>query len=86
MKLVDLLDWVVAHRRALVRVSYGVLAALVIVDAVPLIVDKEHAHTAVERVPGFWAVFGFVGCVFLILASKWFGHLGIMTREDYYDE
>ena len=86
MKLVALLDWIVAHRRALVRVSYAVLALLVIVDAIPLVVDKEHAHTAAERLPGFWAVFGFVGCVFLILASKAFGHLGIMTREDYYDE
>lgn len=86
MKLLRLLEWLVAHRRALVRVGYAVLALLVIVDAVPLFVDKEHAHTAGERLPGFWAVFGFVGCVFLILASKAFGHLGIMTREDYYDE
>lgn len=86
MKLVRLLDWIVAHRRMLVRVSYGVLALLVILDAIPLVVDKEHAHTAGEKLPAFWAVFGFVGCVFLILASKSFGHLGIMTREDYYDE
>jgi hypothetical protein len=50
------------------------------------VVDKEHAHTAVEKLPGFWAVFGFLGCVVLILASKAFGHAGIMKREDYYDE
>ena len=55
-------------------------------DAIPAIVDKAHAHTALERFPGFWAVFGFVGCVVLIIVSKWFGHTGIMTREDYYDE
>jgi hypothetical protein len=23
--------------------------------------------------------------VLIIILSKWFGHLGIMTREDYYD-
>ena len=86
MKLLTLLEWLVAHRRGLVRVGYAVLALLVVVDAVPLLVDKEHAHTAAERLPGFWAAFGFVGCVFLILASKSFGHLGIMTRVDYYDE
>ncbi len=39
-----------------------------------------------EHWPGFWAVFGFVGCVVIILVSKWFGHLGIMTREDYYED
>ena len=35
--------------------------------------------------PGFWAVFGFGACVLIILVSKLYGHLGIMTREDYYD-
>jgi hypothetical protein len=34
------------------------------------VVDKEHAHTTAERWPGFWAVFGFVGCVVIILVSK----------------
>jgi len=43
-------------------------------------------HTFVERIPGFWAAFGFVACVVIIIVSKWFGHLGIMTREDYYDD
>ena len=61
-----------------------VLAALVVWDA--LFVSKEHVHTFVERIPGFWAAFGFVACVVIIIVSKWFGHLGIMTREDYYDD
>ncbi len=34
----------------------------------------------------FWSVFGFVSCVAIIFISKWYGHLGIMTREDYYDD
>jgi hypothetical protein len=69
------------------RVCYVLLGALVLLDALPAVVNKEHAHTWPERhLPGFWAVFGFVGCVVLILASKAFGRAGIMTREDYYDE
>jgi len=36
--------------------------------------------------PAFWSIFGFLGCVVIIIGSKWFGHAGIMTREDYYDE
>jgi hypothetical protein len=62
------------------------LAALVALDAIPGVVDKEHAHTKAEHFPGFWAAFGFVGCALIILVSKWFGHAGIMRREDYYDE
>ena len=86
MRLLKFIEWLIRHQKAVVRVACGVLAVLVVLDAIPAIVDKEHAHTGVERIPGFWAVFGFVGCVVLILASKAFGHLGIMQREDYYDE
>ena len=86
MKLVPLIDYLRDHLKTVVRVCYALLAVLVLLDAIPALVDKTHAHTAIEHVPGFWAVWGFVGCAVLIIVSKWFGHLGIMTREDYYDE
>ncbi|MFZ5427768.1 MAG: hypothetical protein ACOZEN_12400 [Thermodesulfobacteriota bacterium] len=70
--------------RLVVRCSYAALALLVAWDLA--FVDKGVAHTAMERIPGFWAIFGFVACVLIIIVSKWYGHLGIMTREDYYDE
>lgn len=86
MRLVRVIDWVLAHRVGMTRAFGVLLGVLVVVDAIPWLVHKEHAHTAAERFPGFWAVFGFLGCVVLILASKAFGHAGIMKREDYYDE
>lgn len=86
MKLVRFIDWILAHRVGVVRAFGVVLALLVVADAIPALVHKEHAHTAAERIPGFWAVFGFLGCVVIILASKALGHAGLMKREDYYDE
>lgn len=86
MKLLQLIEWFRQRLKGVVRVSYVVLALLVVADAIPALVDKEHAHTAAERFPGFWSLFGFVACVVIILGSKAFGHLGIMKREDYYDE
>ncbi len=86
MKLLQLIEYLRNHLKTVVKVCLGVLALLVIIDAIPAFVNKQHAHTAVEHWPAFWAVFGFVGCVVLILVSKWFGHAGIMQREDYYDE
>jgi hypothetical protein len=86
MKLVSLIKFLRDRLRLVVRVCLAVLVLLVLIDAVPGIVHKEHAHTAAEHWPGFWAVFGFIGCAVLILASKAFGHAGIMQREDYYDE
>ncbi|MGD9575887.1 hypothetical protein [uncultured Desulfovibrio sp.] len=80
----NIIEFFRARLKATIRVCLAVLAALVVWDA--LFVSKEHVHTFVERIPGFWAAFGFVACVVIIIVSKWFGHLGIMTREDYYDD
>lgn len=81
--IVKLIDFFRDRLQLVIRLSYVGLALLVAGDI--LFVSKEHAHTAAERIPGFWAVFGFVACVVIIIVSKWYGHLGIMTREDYYD-
>jgi hypothetical protein len=86
MRLIKSIEFLRRHLKTVVGLSLAALALLVIVDAIPGLVDKEHAHTGAERIPGFWAAFGFVGCVLIILASKAFGHAGIMQREDYYDE
>lgn len=85
MDLVKLIDFFRDRLQTVIRICYGILALLVVIDAIPSLVDKSHAHTWPEHLPGFWAVFGFVACVVIIIGSKWFGHLGIMTREDYYD-
>ena len=86
MKLVRLIEFLRDRLKLLVWLSYGVLALLIVIDAIPALVDKEHAHTKIEHLPGFWSVFGFLACVVIIIASKWFGHAGIMKKEDYYDE
>jgi hypothetical protein len=39
-----------------------------------------------ENVPGFWTLFGFLGCVVLVVVSKSYGHLWVSKREDYYGE
>ena len=87
MMLVRLIEFLRARLKTVVRVCYVVLGLLVVADALPFLVAKEHhTHTAAERLPGFWAVFGFVACTLIIFLSKWYGHAGIMKREDYYDE
>jgi hypothetical protein len=86
MKLLRLIEFLRHHLKTVITVCLVVLVLLVLADAVPAIVNKEHAHTKPERIPGFWAAFGFVACVLIVLVSKAFGHAGIMTREDYYDE
>jgi hypothetical protein len=84
MNLVTLIEFLRKHLKLLVRICAGLLALLIVADG--FLVNKEDAHTAVEHIPGFWSIFGFVACVLIIILSKWYGHAGIMTREDYYDE
>ena len=83
MNLVKLIEALRQRLKTVIYVGYGVLALVVLLDIA--FVHKGEAHTDVERLPGFWAVFGFVACTVIVLVSKWFGHAGIMTREDYYD-
>lgn len=82
MKLVHLIEYLRNRLKTVVWVSIGVLALVFLFDA--LFVNKEHAHTRLEHLPGFWSIFGFIGCALIIVLSKWYGHAGIMTREDYY--
>ncbi len=82
--IVKFIDFFRDRLKATIWASYAVLAILVVIDIV--LVDKSHAHTWMEmKIPGWWSLYGFVACVLIIFVSKWFGHLGIMTREDYYD-
>jgi hypothetical protein len=86
MNLAKVIEFLRHRLKAVVRICCLLLALLVLLDAIPALVDKEHAHTWLEKFPGFWAIFGFIGCALLIILSKWYGHAGIMTREDYYDD
>lgn len=65
----------------IVYVLYAVCAALLLID--PLI--HKHGPFAIEHVWGFYAIYGFVGCVGLVLAAKLM-RIFVMRPEDYYDE
>ncbi len=84
MKIVAMIDFLKRHIGRVRLISLYGLLALVVLDW--LFVDKGDAHTGPEHYVAFWALFGFVSCVAIIFLSKWYGHLGILTREDYYDE
>lgn len=83
MDLAKLLEYLKERTDILVKLSCLILGLLFVYDA--LFLDKTPAHTWIEYFPGFWSIFGFGACVIIILVSKWYGKLGIMTREDYYD-
>ena len=46
-----------------------------------------HRHTSMdwEKIPAFYAIFGFIACVLLVVIAKKMRSI-IMRKEDYYDE
>jgi len=59
------------------------IAVLAVTVAAGLAVDM-HPHFEIERWPAFFAIFGFVACVAMVVGSKLLGML--LKREDtYYD-
>lgn len=66
--------------RRVLWVFYGICGLLVAADFV------VHRHTEFrwEGLPGFYPLYGFVGCVILVFVAKWMRKL-LMRPEDYYD-
>ncbi|MGI9421796.1 MAG: hypothetical protein ACR2PA_01225, partial [Hyphomicrobiaceae bacterium] len=60
---------------------YGLCALLIVID--PFV--HKHGPFAIEHFWGFYAFYGFVACVGLVLAAKWLRTI-LMRSEDYYDQ
>ncbi|MBI4979422.1 MAG: hypothetical protein HZC28_18240 [Spirochaetes bacterium] len=81
--IVRIIDAMRRHMRAVIVTSCIVMAALIVLG---IFVDKAHAHTEIEKLPAFWAVFGLAACIVIIVVSKLLGRIGVSKREDYYDK
>lgn len=63
-------------------IFYIALAITVISD---FFVVRKYVHFPWENVPGFYALFGFVACVLIIVLAKTLGYKWLMKKENYYD-
>ena len=84
MNLAKLIEFLRNRLKAVTLACIAVLLLLALADVI--FVGNSEAHTPVEHIPAFWSLFGLAGCVVIIIISKWFGHAGIMVREDYYEQ
>ena len=46
----------------------------------------EHHHHVWDLIPGFYAFFGFIGCILIVKVSKWYGKKLVFRDEEYYDK
>ncbi len=65
------------------RIVYALFAACALFALLDLILPR-HSVFSFEAWPGFYAWFGLIGCVGLVLAAKLMRWV-LMRGEDYYD-
>lgn len=65
----------------MLKVFYVICALLVIAD----FIVHRHIYHDWENIPAFYAIYGFVGCVVLVLVAREMRKV-LMRGEDYYDE
>lgn len=65
--------------KILMYTFYGICVVLFLLD----LVIHRHTYRTWEDLIGFYAIFGFVGCVILVLVASWM-RTWLMRPEDYY--
>ena len=66
------------------RVLKGFYAICIILVIADFFVHR-HIGFSWEEIPAFYAIYGFVACVILVVLSKEMRKV-VMRKEDYYDE
>ena len=73
-------------RRVIVGL-FGACGFFFLLDVVFVLTGfDKHPHFQWEQWPGFYAVFGFVACVLLVLISRFLLRPLVMRGEDYYEK
>ncbi len=65
------------------RVIYIFYAVCILLFLADFVIERYTYHT-LEKIPAFYAIFGFVACVVLVLVATQMRKF-LMRGEDYYD-
>lgn len=65
----------------MLKVFYLICGLLVVAD----FIVHRHIYHDWEKIPAFYAIYGFLGCVILVLIAKQMRKV-LMRGESYYDE
>ncbi len=74
------------EKKYLFRMLYVCLAASVLAGVLVHFYGHVHAAFVWQEIPGFSAIYGFVGCILIIVVSKALGHYWLQKEEGYYEK
>jgi len=72
--------------------KFGILYVCLVVSVLVEVLIRffhladTHAAFLWQEVPGFSAIYGFIGCILIIVVSKALGHHWLQKEEDYYEK
>ncbi|MFH1036390.1 MAG: hypothetical protein V1806_17980 [Pseudomonadota bacterium] len=69
--------------RGLKKLMFLSLGVLVLLN---VLIQAPHPHFDLEKLPGFWALFGLIGTVVLGRLAKGAAHTFLGKDEDFYDK
>jgi hypothetical protein len=77
--------------KRLLTIFFSSVIILLIIDVIYIFLSNKHVierHVSYrwEEYFGFYAIFGFVACVILVLVSKYILRPLVKREEDYYDK
>lgn len=71
------------------NVKYTIIAffsACILLLVLDFVLPKhDHAHFSFENKPAFFAIFGFVSCIILVVIAKYVLREMVKRKEGYYD-
>lgn len=70
--------------RTLLWILLGTAAAVSLLGGFLLPLDPAH-EAWWNRIPAFFALYGFIGCLVIIVFAKLLGKLFLRKKGDYYD-
>jgi hypothetical protein len=81
--MVRILKYLNEHSGMLKRIFFVYLILAVVFD---FYVKRHEIHFFGDSIIGFWALFGILGCLGMIIVCKGLSHVWLMKKEDYYDK
>jgi hypothetical protein len=72
---------------ARMKIVWAIVIVLTVLStAAQFFLGRSDAVYWWDRIPVFWAAFGFAGCVIITLFAKSAGKMFLQREEDYYDK
>ncbi len=80
--MAQVIEWLRERTKILKGFFFAFLVFAVVFD---FLIERPEPHFWGDEIIGFWSIYGFFGCLTLIVVFKGLSHVWLQKEEDYYD-